>query len=130
MRRTTVLGFDERVERVLAYAFLWISGVLLFMVEVRPTESSRNVRWHAVQSMLTFGTTLAFNRGCEPVEGYVGLGPHSWSADQLWAWLIIERAMVDNGHPVGVVDGNGMDASTLSLAIGRRVDALLCINKK
>ncbi len=75
MRRTTVLGFDERVERVLAYAFLWISGVLLFMVEVRPTESSRNVRWHAVQSMVTFGTISLLILGVSLLKGMLGWVP-------------------------------------------------------
>ena len=105
MRRTTVLGFDERVERVLAYAFLWISGVLLFMVEVRPTESSRNVRWHAAQSMLTFGTLSLLILGVSLLKGMLGwipllslltdfglgllLNVLCWTMGILWVWLMI-----------------------------------------
>src|SRR6266568_3711476 len=51
MHRMTTLGLDERLERVLAYLFFWVSGILLFWF-----EKNRNVRWHAAQSMITFGT--------------------------------------------------------------------------
>jgi len=105
MRRTTVLGFDERVERVLAYAFLWISGVLLFMVEIRPTESSRNVRWHAVQSMITFGALSLLILGASLLKGMLGWVPLLslvtnfglgllvnvlwWTMGILWVWLMV-----------------------------------------
>jgi len=105
VHRTTVLGFDERVERVLAYAFLWISGVLLFMVEVRPTESSRNVRWHAAQSMLTFGTLSLLILGVSLLKGMLGWIPMLglltnfglglllnvlwWTTGILWIWLMV-----------------------------------------
>jgi uncharacterized membrane protein len=51
MHRTTTLGLDERLERVLAYVFIWVSGLILFFI-----EKNRNVRWHAAQSLVTFGT--------------------------------------------------------------------------
>ncbi len=51
MHRMTTLGLNERLERVLAYAFGWISGLLLFLF-----EKNRNVRWHAMQSMIVFGS--------------------------------------------------------------------------
>src|SRR5947207_15990072 len=51
MNRMTTLGLDERLERVLAYAFGWVSGLILFFL-----EKNRNVRWHAAQSIVTFGT--------------------------------------------------------------------------
>lgn len=105
MRRTTVLGFDERVERVLAYAFLWVSGVLLFMVETRSTESSRNVRWHATQSMLTFGTLSLLIFGVSMLKGMLGWIPVLslvtdfglglllnvlwWTTGILWVWLMV-----------------------------------------
>ncbi|HLG78716.1 MAG TPA: hypothetical protein VKX46_20050, partial [Ktedonobacteraceae bacterium] len=46
----TTLGMSERLERVLAYAFLWVSGLVLFVL-----ERNRAVRRHALQSMVTFG---------------------------------------------------------------------------
>ena len=51
MHRMTTFGLNERLERVLAYAFGWISGLLLFLF-----EKNRHVRWHALQSMIVFGS--------------------------------------------------------------------------
>ena len=50
MRRMTTLGLDERLERVLAYSLFWVSGLVLFS-----TEKNQNVRWNAIQSIVTFG---------------------------------------------------------------------------
>ena len=33
MDRMTSLGLNERLERVLAYAFGWLSGIILFFLE-------------------------------------------------------------------------------------------------
>ena len=59
--RATTLGLDERLERVLIYAvslvislFLplgWLPGLILYFV-----EKNRNVRFHSLQSAVTFGT--------------------------------------------------------------------------
>jgi uncharacterized membrane protein len=51
MYRMTSLGLNIRLERMLAYALGWLSGLVLFFV-----ERNRSVRWHAAQSMVTFGT--------------------------------------------------------------------------
>ena len=50
MRRMTTLGLDERLERVLAYSLFWVSGLVFFF-----TEKNQNVRWNALQSIITFG---------------------------------------------------------------------------
>jgi uncharacterized membrane protein len=50
--RPTTLGIDERWERVLCYAFIWISGLIMLFVERR----NEVVRRHAKQSILVFGT--------------------------------------------------------------------------
>lgn len=47
----TTLGLSERVERVLAYLFLWVGALILFLIERR----NQNVQWHARQSMAVFG---------------------------------------------------------------------------
>ncbi len=47
----TLLGLSERLERVLAYPFLWVSGLILFLLE----RKNQNVQWHAKQSMAVFG---------------------------------------------------------------------------
>ena len=47
----TSLGWSERTERVLAYPLLWVSGLILFVLE----RKNKNVQWHAKQSMAVFG---------------------------------------------------------------------------
>lgn len=47
----TSLGLSERLERVLAYPLLWVSGLILFLIE----RKNQNVQWHAKQSMAVFG---------------------------------------------------------------------------
>ena len=47
----TSLGLSERLERVLAYPLIWVSGLILFLIE----RKNRNVQWHAKQSMAVFG---------------------------------------------------------------------------
>src|SRR5579862_5306941 len=100
MHQMTTLGIDERVERVLAYVFGWVSGVVLFIF-----EKNRNVRWHAAQSMVTFGTLSLLILGVNVLKGILawipilslitnfGLGLLSsilgWTMVILWVWLII-----------------------------------------
>lgn len=96
----TTLGMNERLERVLAYAFGWVSGILLFIF-----EKNRNVRWHAVQSMVTFGTLSLLMFGVNMLKGMLGwipilslvtnfgLGLLSsallWTTVILWVWLMV-----------------------------------------
>jgi uncharacterized membrane protein len=49
--RPTSLGIDERWERVLCYAFWWVSGLILLFVE----QKNETVRYHAKQSVIVFG---------------------------------------------------------------------------
>jgi uncharacterized membrane protein len=100
MNRMTTLGLDERLERVLAYAFGWVSGIILFLL-----EKNRTVRWHAVQSMVTFGTLsvvmlmvslLRLYLGWIPLIGLItnaGLGLLLsvlwWVTIGLWLWLML-----------------------------------------
>ncbi|MBA3823258.1 MAG: hypothetical protein H0X24_05025 [Ktedonobacterales bacterium] len=48
----TTLGLPEVAERVGAYLFVWVSGLLLLLFERR----NQTVRHHARQSVLIFGT--------------------------------------------------------------------------
>ena len=101
MHRMTSLGLDERVERVLAYALFWVSGVILFLIE----KKNRNVRGHAAQSMVTFGILsllmwgvgiLKWLLGSIPLLniltnfglGLLGYGLW-WLWIILWLWLMI-----------------------------------------
>ncbi len=100
MNTMTTLGLNERVERVLAYALGWLSGLILFF-----TEKNRNVRWHAVQSMLTFGTLSLLIFGVNLLKGFLHTIPFLnlltdaglllllnvlWLVSiGLWLWLMI-----------------------------------------
>jgi uncharacterized membrane protein len=100
MNTMTTLGLNERVERVLAYALGWVSGLILFF-----TEQNRNVRWHAVQSMLTFGTLSLLIFAVSLLKAFLhtipllnlltdaGLGLLVnvlwWVSIGLWIWLMV-----------------------------------------
>jgi uncharacterized membrane protein len=101
MHRMTSLGLDERVERVLAYALGWVSGVILFLIE----KKNRNVRWHAAQSMVTFGILSLLMWGVSILRWILGGIPLLniltnfglgllwdglwWLSLILWLWLMI-----------------------------------------
>jgi uncharacterized membrane protein len=109
MNRMTSLGMDERLERVLAYSLGWLSGLILFFL-----EKNRNVRWHAVQSMVTFGSlsilmfAISLLRGFLawiPLLGWLtsaGLGlllsALWWVTIILWVWLIIMAFVKEDYH--------------------------------
>ena len=100
MDRMTSLGFDERLERVLAYAFGWLSGIILFFL-----EKNRNVRWHAAQSMVTFGLLSILMLAISLLRGFLAFIPLLgwltsaglglllsvlwWVTIILWVWLMI-----------------------------------------
>ena len=100
MNRMTSLGMNERLERVLAYAFGWVSGLILFFL-----EKNRNVRWHAAQSMVTFGTLSVLMFLVSLLKGFLawipllgwltsaGLGlllsALWWVTVILWVWLMV-----------------------------------------
>ncbi len=63
----TTLGIDERWERVLAYALIWVSGLILLFVEQR----NQTVRRHAMQSVIIFG-------GLGLIGLFAGLLSHIW----------------------------------------------------
>lgn len=53
----TQLGLTENFEAMLCYILGWVSGVLFFIIE----KESKFVRFHALQSILTFlGTMVIF----------------------------------------------------------------------
>jgi uncharacterized membrane protein len=100
MDRMTTLGLNERLERVLAYAFGWLSGIILFFL-----EKNRNVRWHAVQSMVTFGALSILMLAISMLRGFLSFIPLLgwltsaglglllsvlwWVTIILWVWLMI-----------------------------------------
>ncbi len=100
MNRMTTLGLDERIERVLAYAFVWVSGLVLLLI-----ERNRNVRWHAAQSLVTFGTLSVLVFAVKLLMSFLGLIPLigwltgfglsllltllGWLIFLLWIWLML-----------------------------------------
>jgi uncharacterized membrane protein len=100
MQRVTTLGLDERLERVLAYTFGWLSGVLLLLI-----EKNRTVRWHAAQSMVTFGGLSLLMFGVSMLKAWLGWIPLLglltnfglgllldalwWTTVVLWMWLMV-----------------------------------------
>jgi uncharacterized membrane protein len=100
MHRMTTLGLDERLERVLAYALGWVSGLILFLF-----EKNRDVRWHALQSMIVFGTLSILMIVVNMLRWMLssiwflniitnfGLGLLSnvlfWVTILLWVWLMV-----------------------------------------
>jgi uncharacterized membrane protein len=99
MRSRTTLGLDERLERVLAYSLGWLSGLILFFL-----EKDRTVRWHAAQSMVTFGTLSLLMFVVSVLRGIFGhifllslltnfglgllLNILWWAIVILWVWLM------------------------------------------
>ena len=51
MNEKTALNLDPRVERVLCYVLGWITGLIFFFIE----RENRNIRFHAMQSIILFG---------------------------------------------------------------------------
>ncbi len=47
----SVFGLEERIERVLCYALIWVSGLFFLVFSRNPT-----VRRHALQSVIVFGS--------------------------------------------------------------------------
>ena len=113
MNRMTTLGMDERLERVLAYAFGWFSGIILFFL-----EKNRNVRWHAAQSMVTFGTLSIIIFVVSLLKGFLAWIPILgwltsaalgllisalwWVTVILWVWLMI-MAFVQEDYRLPIV---------------------------
>ena len=97
----TSVGLNPRLERVLAYAFFWVSGLILFFLE----RKDRAVRWHAAQSMVTFGLLFLLMFGVSMLSNFLGWIPIlgglttlglgllmralGWIIGILWVWLMI-----------------------------------------
>ena len=67
----TSLGIAERWERVLCYSLGWISGIVMLVIE----RENRNVRRHATQSMIVFGSLSILLFAIGLVGGLLGAIP-------------------------------------------------------
>ncbi|CCU81162.1 hypothetical protein HSACCH_02625 [Halanaerobium saccharolyticum subsp. saccharolyticum DSM 6643] len=48
--KKTSLGLDENVESIIAYAGIWVTGLIFLFIE----KENNHVRFHAMQSLITF----------------------------------------------------------------------------
>ncbi len=123
MNQMTSLGMSARLERVLAYSLGWITGIIFFFL-----EKNRSVRWHAAQSMVTFGLLSILWFGVTLLRGLLGavvgwipflggilggvtgaalglvLSGLGWITLILWIWLIV-MAFVREDYSLPVVGG-------------------------
>lgn len=81
----TSLGLKENVEGALCYVLGWITGIVFLMVE----ERNRFVRFHAMQSIVTFLplTVITVILGWIPFFGWI-IGRLIWIL-ALILWLIL-----------------------------------------
>ncbi len=65
----TSMGLNRNVAGMLCYLVGWITGLIFFVVE----KDDKFVRFHAIQSMITFGglTMLFMTLGFIPVLGWL-----------------------------------------------------------
>ena len=54
--KNTSLGIDENIEGLLCYVLGWITGIVFLLLE----KDNRFVKFHALQSMITFGILNVF----------------------------------------------------------------------
>jgi uncharacterized membrane protein len=109
MNRMTTIGMNERLERVLTYSLGWITGIIFFFL-----EKNRNVRWHAAQSMVTFGLLSILVFGISLLKGFLAFIPLVgwltsgalgllltalwWVTIILWVWLMIMAFVREDYH--------------------------------
>lgn len=60
------MGVDQNIAGLLAYALGWISGLIVILVE----KTNDFVRFHAMQSILTFGALTVLNLLLGTVLGF------------------------------------------------------------
>jgi uncharacterized membrane protein len=65
----TASGLTENFEAMLCYLFGWVSGLVFFLIE----KYNKFVRFHAMQSLITFAGLLVINivLGAIPVLGWI-----------------------------------------------------------
>jgi uncharacterized membrane protein len=85
----TETGLSENVAGLLCYALFWITGLIFLLIDRRPY-----VRFHAAQSLITFGTLNVLNiiMGVFFMRGSVFGDDFSWPAFGYWSGI---RGLVD-----------------------------------
>jgi len=66
----TALGLDKNVSALLAYVLGWISGLIVILIE----KEDEFVRFHAMQSIITFGGLNILSIVFGMMFGYMAFG--------------------------------------------------------
>ena len=84
----TSSGMDQNLAGLLCYAAGWITGLIFFLIE----KENRYVRFHAMQSLITFGglTALFFVLTFIPFIGWVLLPFLGLAQLVLWILLMVK----------------------------------------
>ncbi len=94
MANKTSLGLEENIAGALCYVFVWITGIVFYVVE----KDNKFVRFHAVQSILVFLPLSIISFLFGGAFGLVVYGPGwiflAWISWIFWAitiilWLIL-----------------------------------------
>ncbi len=84
----TSTGMNQNVAGLLCYLAGWITGLVFFLIE----KENRFVRFHAMQSIITFGglTVLFILLGFIPVLGWVIMPILGLAQLVLWVLLMVK----------------------------------------
>jgi uncharacterized membrane protein len=84
----TSLGIDKNIAALLSYVLGWVSGLIIILIE----KEDDFVRFHAMQSIVTFGALTVLNILFGTMFMFFGfIGPLIYLAGiVLWIWLMIK----------------------------------------
>lgn len=86
--KTTSTGLNQNVAGLLCYLIGWVTGLIFFLIE----KENKFVRFHAMQSMITFGglTVLFMVIGYVPFIGWMLLPFLGLLQLVLWILLMVK----------------------------------------
>lgn len=86
--RKTVLGVTENLEALICYALGWVTGLIFLLLE----KNNEYVRFHALQSLVTFGTlhAMSFVLMFIPILGWLVAFCLSVLSLILWVVLMVK----------------------------------------
>jgi uncharacterized membrane protein len=82
----TSTGLDENVAGLLCYVLGWISGIVFLLLE----QENKFVRFHAIQSIVTFGSITVVSI----VLSIIGLIPYLGVVFDIANWLLRVLAFI------------------------------------
>ncbi len=84
----TSLGLDQNISALLSYVLGWVSGLVIILIE----KEDNFVRFHAMQSIVTFGALTILNIIFGPMFIFFGfIGPLiNMAGIALWVLLMVK----------------------------------------